>query len=328
MSYAEAVELAGACLAKVGVPPDQSRLVAEPVVYAEAAGVPSHGLLRIPYLAAQVTSGKLRPCSPSVHSPWPHIVLIDALGGFGYVAAGVAVDVLARTVPQTGLAFAAVSNSHHFGAAGYFTEKLAAQGFVGLACSNTFGAIAPLHGRSALLGNDPLSLAVPTTSAPVVIDLAPAVVARGRIVKAREEGMAIPDGWALDAAGNPTTNPGDALDGTLRAAGGHKGVVLAMLLDLLIATATASNLPAAASSVYTADGPPPGLGHILLAFDPERLGVSGARDKVTAYLAGLLADGGTAARLPNDRRREALIAARRNGLEIAADLVEKLRRIR
>lgn len=306
-------------LMRSGASPDSAAVTAEAVVYAETSGIASHGLVRVRPLAEQLHSGKIN--GKAVFTPVAKgeaLRLIDAEHGLGYAAAARATEAVIEAIASAPLAVAAVSRSHHFGVAGRYTEQLAEAGYVGMALSSTFGAIAPIGGTRALLGNPPVSVAVPQRDGdPAVIDLAPAVTARGRIAAAAERAEPIPPGWARDEHGRETTDAAAAMRGTLQAIGGDKGVVLAMLVDVLVAALTDSDLPGEASSVFTPDGPPPRLGHVILGFDPRAFGTD-VGERMQAYVMALSADSADM-RVPGERRRARRAQAVARGVDVAAD---------
>jgi (2R)-3-sulfolactate dehydrogenase (NADP+) len=300
-----------------GASADDARLAASALLYAESSGLRSHGLLRLEPLLSQLDSGKINPRPlRTVRDISDAACIVDGDRGMGFPAAQAAVDRLRSMLERSPIAVASVSRSHHLGAAGYYVEQLALRGYVAFATSNTFGAIAPLGGKTPLLGNPPLALAVPRADAePVVIDMAPAVVARGNIAGAARRSEQIPDTWALDEAGLPTTDPAKAMRGTVRAIGGRKGVLLAMLMDLLLISLTDVHLPSETSSVFTADGDPPELGHVILGINSQLFGITDAPERSARYLALMLKDSDEM-RIPGERRREARAAAQKDGLDV------------
>jgi (2R)-3-sulfolactate dehydrogenase (NADP+) len=169
---------------------------------------------------------------------------------------------------------------------------------------NTPAAIAPWGGARALYGTNPIAFAAPVPGAePVVIDLSVSKVARGRILAAGHKGEPIPDGWALDRAGNPTTDAKAALEGTMVPMADAKGAALALMVELLAAGVTGANYGYEASSFFAAEGPPPGTGQLLMALDPVALGGDGALERIGQLAAAI--EGQADARLPG-RRRQAL----------------------
>ena len=190
--------------------------------------------------------------------------------------------------------------------------------------ANTPAAIAPWGGAKGLFGTNPIAFACPLPgAAPIVIDLSLSKVARGNILAAKQKGEAIPAGWALDAQGKPTTDPAAALAGTMLPLGDAKGTALALMVELLAAGLTGANFAAEASSFLDAEGPPPGTGQLLIAFDPAAFGGDGVLDRFAA-LAGAI-DAQTGARLPGARRRALRAKAERDGVTISDALMGEIR---
>ena len=187
---------------------ENAEAVARALVSAEADGLSSHGLSRLPSYCQQAASGKVaghaRPCASLVATA---ALRVDAGHGFAYPALELAVDKLADLACRIGIGVAAVTRSHHCGAVGYHVEALARHNLVGIMFANTPKAISPWGGRHALLGTNPIAFAAPRRAAsPLVIDLSLSKVARGKIMVADQKGDTIPEGWALDADGRPTTD--------------------------------------------------------------------------------------------------------------------------
>jgi (2R)-3-sulfolactate dehydrogenase (NADP+) len=244
--------------------------------------------------------------------------------GFAFPALELAVQELARLTPQTGIAVAAVTRSHHCGAAGYHVEALARQNLVGLMFANTPKAISPWGGREALFGTNPIAFAAPRREAdPLVIDLSLSKVARGKIMVASQKGEAIPEGWALDADGRPTTDPKAALEGTMLPMGEAKGAALVLMVEILAVAVTAANFGFEASSFFTADGPPPGVGQLLVAMAPGPLSAQRFEERLEVLLKSVLDQAHT--RLPGDRRLSARHRAQANGLEVGDALLGQIR---
>ncbi|MHB8068865.1 MAG: Ldh family oxidoreductase [Desulfobaccales bacterium] len=324
LSVRKTKELVQSVLLQCGVDSENAETVADALVFAEASGIESHGVARVPFFAEQVLSGKIKgDVAPVITKNSAPLVLVDAGDGFAFPAIKLGIQEAIKHAAFMGVGIVAVSNSHHFGIAGYHVHKIATHGYLGLATSNTFGAIAPWEGKRPLLGNNPLALAVPRNDKePVVIDFAPSVVARGRILLAAQRGEDIPQDWALDSKGEATKDPKAALNGSLMAIGGHKGAVLAMLLDLLVGLLTESNFAFEASSVYTPEGPPPRLGQLLIIFNPKKFGVSDWMKRAEYYLTTVLSEPGV--RLPGDRASSARQTSKRDGLYIPAELFNNL----
>jgi (2R)-3-sulfolactate dehydrogenase (NADP+) len=196
---------------------------------------------------------------------------------------------------------------------------------VGLLFANTPQAIAPAGGTAPLFGTNPIAFAAPRRDAPpLVIDLSLSKVARGKIMAAKKRGEPIPEGWALDAAGAPTTDPDAALGGMLIPMGDAKGAALALMVEIIAATLTGANYSFEATSFFDAEGAQPGVGQLILAF---RAG-AGARGAFTDRLETLMdaIAAQTGARAPGERRLAARAEAAARGLRAPAHLLEEIAR--
>ncbi|MFN3855483.1 MAG: Ldh family oxidoreductase [Phreatobacter sp.] len=296
--------------------------VARALVGAEAEGLKGHGLSRIPTYLGMLTSGKVNgKAEPTLTRVRAATLMVDAADGFAYPAIDLALEHLPRVAAETGIAAAAITRSNHAGALGAHVERLAEAGLVALFFANTPEAIAPAGGTKAVFGTNPIAFACPLPDrAPIVVDLALSAVARGNIVAARQKGEAIPEGWALDAEGRPTTDPEAALKGTMVALGGAKGATLALMVEVLAAALTGAHLAFEASSFLDEKGPPPGTGQMILAIDPAGFGHSSFAARITALAAAIEAQAGT--RLPGERRRRLRKTAEAEGLVLPAALAE------
>jgi (2R)-3-sulfolactate dehydrogenase (NADP+) len=276
--------------------------VAEALVAAEADGLPGHGLSRLPSYCAQVASGKIHGHAvPELNQVTDAAVVVDANGGFAYPALSLAIEKLLALTPKTGVALAAITRSHHCGAAGYHVEALAREGLVAIMFANTPKAIAPWGGTQGVFGTNPIAFAAPRKGKnPLVIDLSLSKVARGKILVASQQGNPIPEGWALDDRGKPTTDPDAALSGTMLPIGGVKGTALAFMVEVLAAALTASRFGSEASSFFSAEGDPPGVGQLLLTIAPDPISRGHFHNRLEDLITEILRQ--KAVRLPGDRR--------------------------
>lgn len=299
--------------------------VAEALVSAEIDGQKGHGLSRLPSYAAQSASGKVDGHAvPSLVAEQPAALRIDAGGGFAFPALDFAIEELSRRAAGQGIVVAGVCRSHHFGQAGYHVERLAGRGLVALALGNSPRAIAPWGGRDGVFGTNPIAFAAPRAHAePLVIDLSLSKVARGKIMLAAEAGEPIPDDWALDAEGRPTTDARAALGGTMLPMGDAKGAALVMMVEVLAAALTGARFGFEASSFFDAEGEPPGVGQLLMAIDPGSLSGGAFADRLEALLAAVESQPGV--RLPGSRRLEARARAASHGLPVADALYQRIR---
>ena len=307
-----------------GATPANAASVARSLVCAEADGLKGHGLSRVPTYLAMLKSGKIDGrATPVATRPRPGVLAIDAADGFAYPAIDLAIAELPAVATAQGIAAAPVTRSNHCGAAGLHVERLAEKGLVALLFANTPEAIAPWGGRKAVFGTNPIAFAAPLQGrAPVVVDLALSKVARGNIVAAKQKGDAIPEGWALDPDGKPTTDAGAALAGTMIAMGDAKGAALAFMVEVLAAALVGSHFAFEASSFLDDKGGPPRTGQLILAIDPAAFASGGGfAERMTTLAAAI--EGQDGARLSGARRLGLRAAARRDGIVLPADLLEK-----
>jgi L-2-hydroxycarboxylate dehydrogenase (NAD+) len=260
-------------LAAVGVPPGDAALIAASLVEADRRGTHSHGVLRLPLYVEAVRAGGIVP-DPEMRWVRQHgaTAVLDAAGGFGQVATALAVAKARELAARHATAVVAVHGSSHYGAGAYWTNQLARDGLVALLVSTTGATVTPFGGAEKLLGTNPLTLSFPTgDDEPVVLDMATSSGAYGRIVAAGKEGRPIPEGWAVDPAGAPTTDPHAALAGALLPFGGHKGSGLAILLELLAGPLAGGNMAAETTDMWADPSVRMGTGHLLWVVDPVGL---------------------------------------------------------
>jgi (2R)-3-sulfolactate dehydrogenase (NADP+) len=321
----EAEALAAAALAACGASAASAASTARALVAAEADGQTAHGLARVPAYAAQVRSGKVKgDAVPVATRAAPGVLRVDADHGFAYPAIDLALEGLVPLARAQGIAAAAVHRSHHFGQVGAHAERLADAGLVALVFGNTPKAMAFYGGRRAMLGTNPLAFAAPLADgAPLVVDLALSVAARGKIVAAQKAGKTIPADWAVDRDGRPTTDPAAALAGTLSPIGGAKGGALALMVEILGAALTAGAFGWEASSFFDAEGSPPDMGHLFIAIDPGPTS-GGAFASRMATLAAAMAEE-PESRLPGSRRLAARELARAEGVAVPSALLAEIR---
>ena len=310
------------------VSPANARLVAKALVRAEVDGRKGHGLSRVASYTAQARSGKVDGhATPKCLGRKPSALMIDAAHGFAYPALQLAHKHLPEIARATGIAAAGLTRSHHFGVAGHVVEDLADAGLVALAFGNTPKAIAPWGGKSGVFGTNPIAFAAPLADRPpVVVDLALSEVARGNILKAQQTGEPIPQGWALDRDGRPTTDPSAALEGTMAPFGGAKGAALAFMVEVLGAALVGASLASEAASFFTPDGPPPGVGQLLIAIDPEAFAGSALFAERMATLAGDI-ERQEGARLPGSRRIALRETAQKQGVPVDPKQLSEIRAI-
>jgi LDH2 family malate/lactate/ureidoglycolate dehydrogenase len=248
-----------ALLQAVSVPESQANVVADVLVRAELRGTSSHGVLRLPAYIHKIMAGLLQPeTSWTCLRETPATALYDAGMGLGPVAGLWGMKEAIKRAEQCGISAVGVSNASHFGIAAYYGLQAVEAGMIGVAISNAAASMAPWGGVEARLGTNPICVAIPTRNEiPLVLDMAASIVARGKIRLAQREGDPIPQGWALDASGEPTTDPQAAIDGTLLPIGGPKGYCIALVNDILAGILTGSPSGVEVRSIHDLQQPSP-----------------------------------------------------------------------
>ena len=301
----------------------QARATAQALAAADADGLETHGLARIPAYAAQAQAGKVDGfAEPKLERVKPGLLRIDAGHGFAFPALDLAVEALPEVARSQGIAAALIARSHHFGQGGRPCEQLAEHGFCALLFGNAAKSIAPWGGKKPLLGTNPICFAAPMAEGPpLMIDMAVSRVARGKVILAAKRGESIPENWAFDPEGRPTTDAKAALAGTMAPMGEAKGAALALMVEVLSAALIGATLGAFSSGVVSAEGAPSDLGQTLIAIDADSAS-GGLFAERMGQLAALYADEGV--RMPGTRRIAARAEAARAGLEIPAALHAEL----
>ncbi|KQO44809.1 Ldh family oxidoreductase [Methylobacterium sp. Leaf85] len=318
--------LATDTLVRCGTAPANAESVARALVAAEADGLRTHGLMRLLAYGEQVRAGKVvGDAVVTSAQPKPGLLAIDAAHGFAYPALDTAIALLPEIAREQGIAAAAIRRSHHCGAAGRPVEALAERGLVAILFANAPASMAPWGGTRPVFGTNPIAFACPLPGAePVIVDLSLSKVARGNIITAKQRGEAIPEGWALDAEGNPTTDPVAALAGTMVPLGDAKGTALALMVELLAAGLTGARFASEATSFLDAEGEPPATGQLILAIDATAF-AGNALERFAVMARSVAEQDG--ARLPGTRRFAARARAAEEGITLSETLLAEIERL-
>lgn len=304
-------------LERVGVPPADAALIAETLVDAELEGQSSQGLTRFPMMLERLRTGSIaaRP-EMTVHGEGA-VRRLDAGNGLGQVAGARALDLAVDLAREYGTGLVAVHASNHLGALDFHVRRAAGLGLIALAVSNTPPAMAAPGTATRYLGTNPIAAAFPTQGEPIVVDMGTSQVARGRVVEAQQAGRPIPEGWAVDAEGRPTTDPTAALGGAMVPMGGDKGFALALLVEMLAAVLSGAAIGPQVGDRFKT---PTNFGHAFWVIDPEAAatGFAGRAQGVVDDLHRL------GARVPGDRRRAERARREREGIEVPDHLRAEL----
>ncbi len=320
-------ELAFSALKVAGTRDTSARSLARAVAAAERDGIASHGLMYVPTYCSHVECGKVDgKAEPVLSQPRPAAVIVDARTGFAHPSIDLGFSALIPAAESNGIACLAIHESYNCGALGYHVEWLAEKGLVGIGFTNSPASIAPAGGTRAVFGTNPFALAVPGPDGPALtIDQSASVVAKSEVMKRARRGEAIPEGWALDVDGHPTTDPDAALGGTMAPLGGYKGVGLALLTEVMAAALTGAMLGIDAAPFSGTSGGPPRTGQFFIAIAPDVTAGNAFAERITRIAAVVAEQDGT--RLPGSRRYAARAKADRNGVEIDPQILEQVRKL-
>jgi LDH2 family malate/lactate/ureidoglycolate dehydrogenase len=239
-AHQDLLDFGSRVLERLDLPPDGAREVAACLTKAELRGVDSHGMVRLPVYAARVEAGVVR-ARPDIRvfGAGTAAALVDGDNGLGPVVGARAMDTALDLARDHGTGFVGVRHSNHFGPAAYYVERAIARQCIGLTISNAPPNMAPFGGRTRFLGTNPIAIAVPAgAEPPLIFDASTSVVARGKIIVAAHAGQRIPEGWAVDPDGLPTTDAEAALAGAVLPFGGPKGSAISFIIDILCGVLT------------------------------------------------------------------------------------------
>ncbi len=267
---------------KLNVTEEDAGIVADVLIRADRRGIESHGVARLTRYINGIKNGIMNP-RPSIKTlkETPVSLLVDGDAGLGQIVAYKTTKRCIEKAKDAYMCFAAIRNSNHYGIAGYYSLMAYESGLVGISMTNSAPLVVPTNGKDAVLGTNPISVAVPAgEQVPYVLDMATSTVPRGKLEVYNRKGKTIPSSWATDANGNPTTNPAEVLENLLSRAGGgllplgggeeetggHKGYGLSLLVDIATGVFSGGSF---GLRVYGKKGAPPDVCHFIGAMRPD-----------------------------------------------------------
>ena len=326
IAAAELERVMAAALERSGATPAMAGATARALVAAEVEGIASHGASRIPQYCGHLRNGRADGAAvPVISRDSKAACLVDARQGLAFEACALAAREAIHRAREFGVAFVSVANSNHFGVAAFHLQPVVEAGLVGIAMGNSPAAMTAWGGKRPLFGTNPIAAGFPRRSGPaLMIDLSLSAVARGKIMVAARDGKPIPEGWAVDKEGRPTTDAKAALEGSMLPAGGVKGAMLALTVELLVCALSGSAFGFESDSFFTEEGRPTRIGQAIIAVNPAAVaGRSVYDERVETLIAAMLSD--EAVRLPGERRRHSRERSEREGVSVPADLLAKIR---
>lgn len=327
------VEFAAVVYRQAGVPAEDALLAADTLVQADLWNHQSHGLLRLGWYEARLRSGAMKPVTQTTLAvDAGAVAVMDGHDGVGQVITRRAVDEAVTRARKHGVGIVSVRNSNHFGTCMYYTRLGAQQGCVMVLMSNAGPNMAPWGGLKKKIGTNPWSIAVPGGQhGPVVMDMANSGVARGKIYLANKRRESIPDHWAVDAKGRPTTDPKAALEGFILPMAGHKGYVMGVMVDILSGVLSGSRFLDGVHGPYDPVNPS-GAGHFMVALNVEAFQrLDDFNTRMDEYIRSLkdvpVAEGHSQVFFPGEMENLADAENRAKGLLLPEDTLTDLARV-
>jgi L-2-hydroxycarboxylate dehydrogenase (NAD+) len=329
-----------------GVPEDDARLAAEVLASSDLRGIDSHGVARLHCYFDMLSLGRINPKPElKILRESPSTATVDGDNGLGLVVGPKANEIAMDKAGEAGTGWVSVSNTNHYGIAGYYPLKALEKDLIGWSMTNTTKLVAPLWGAERMLGTNPIAIAFPgKEEPPIVIDMATCAAAYGKIEIAKRKGEKLPEGWAVDSEGHHTDDPEAMIEGggllplgSDRERGGHKGYGLALMVDVLCCVLSGANWgpyapPFAVRQYIPEKQVGKGIGHFFGAMridafiDPDEF-----KTQIDAYRRELLATkpapGTEGPIIPGDPEREAEAIRSKEGIPLVMPVVEELRDI-
>lgn len=319
---------------RAGVSAEQAGIVADSLIQADLRGVESHGVVRTAIYLKRVEAGKMDPTSKiSILNDTGSTLLLDGNNNFGAVVGSQALEIAMERSKQHGVGIVAVRGSNHFGTGAYYALKAIQKDQILLVMSNASQTMPPTGGVRPFLGTNPLAVGVPAgEELPFILDMATSVVARGKIIVAAQKGDSIPLGWAIDKAGNPTTDANAALEGSVLPIGGPKGYAISMFIDILSGVLTGAGFGKYVNNMYENWEQPQNVGHFFIALDIGKfIPVDHFKARMDDYIRSLKAEpkapGVQEIFIPGELEHRQTVKRKAVGIELPLKVVQELMEI-
>ncbi len=311
-----------------GVSREDAEIFARALVAADVQGTSTHGVSRLSIYLERIKRGLIDPRAKlTIERQSGSVLVLDAGNGLGQVQAMKALDLLFPLAKANGVAVATIRNSQHFGALSYYCNRATEEGMILLAMTNCEPAMSPTGGYEPFFGTNPIAASFPTgDGTPVKIDLATSIVARGNIIAASKKKESIPEGWALDRNGEPTTDAAEALLGTVQTMAGHKGYALALMVEVFSSVLSGSAIGPDIGSMYKDLDRKQDVGHFFCLFNiaaflepaefDRRMG-----DMIDRLKAGKRRPGVEEILIPGERSVRSAVRNESDGISLSPEIV-------
>lgn len=312
-------------LKNLGVNEEDANIVTQVVLDADLKGFTSHGIGRFPQYIKTIDANNIKITGDiEIVRETESIAVIDGHSLFGQVVAYKAMELAIQKAKKTGIGMVGVHNSNHFGVTGFYSDLATKENCIGLTFANTEPAIAPLNAKKPVIGTNPIAISIPNHKTFIATDMATSTTARGKILEWERKGEELPPNTALDKDGNPTTDPSEALDGSILAFGSFKGYALAFIIELmcgpLVGAACGSDVKGTANYKEKCT-----KGDLFVAIDPDKfVGYDVFEVGIDKYIDEIRDDGGF---VPGDIEDKRIADHKENGMPIDETLYNQLKEI-
>jgi len=325
-------DLVQSMLEKVAVPTQDAAIVAGSLVSADARGMNSHGVLRLPVYIRRLQQGGFKPESKGeVVAETAATMLIDGREGLGSVLTAKAMDIAIEKARTTGIAAVGIRNSNHNGENAYYVKRAVAHDMIGIATTNGSPIMPVWGGKTMLTGPLPIAVGVPTDREhPILLDAALGMSSRGKILYYAEKGLALPDGWLVDAEGRPTNDPNWVKNGGwILPIGGHKGWGLILACEILSGLLTGGQFGKELTNLYDDLHAPQRNGHFVIAINiASFVEIAGFKARMDEYIrvmkASELAPGTEEILMPGEIEFRKEAQQRADGIVLEASVVDEV----
>lgn len=327
-------EFCSAIFVKAGVSQEDAKVIADSLIQADLRGVESHGVVRTSIYLERIEKKMINPNSEiKIESDNAATALVNGQNNFGSVVGSFALDVAIKKAKKSGAGIVGVKGSNHFGTGAYYALKAIKQNMILLVMSNASQTMPPTGGIRPFIGTNPLAVGIPAGEEnSFLLDMATSVVARGKIIVASQKDERIPEGWAIDKKGNPTTDAQEALDGSVLPMGGPKGYAISMFIDILSGVLTGAGFGKYVNNMYENWEDPQNVGHFFLVIDINQfMPLEDFKKRMDLYIREIKAEpkaeGISEIFIPGEIEHRRSNEHKKNGIVLSPKVVEELNEI-
>lgn len=305
-----------------------SEFIVDSMLASDISGVSTHGIKMLPAYIEKFDRGEFSTGGVEINKQTAAFSSVDAKNSIGAVSAMICVDVAISKAKESGIHTVFSKNSNTFGPAFYYVEKIAKAKMIGFICCNSPAAMPANNGLEVMLGTNPFAFACPSkTQGTILLDMATSVVAKSKFLQAKNKGEKLPEGWALDSAGNPTTDPIEAIKGFVMPMAGAKGYGIALMIDVLSGMLSGASYLNKVGKFYSSNGKPMNVGQMFVAIDPAQVYDGDFLTDMDIYIETIRASKaikGKKVSIPGDRKYCERVQAEEQGISIDEETVYKL----